>query len=108
MHTLTKRLKNEIKEIAEKLPVSYYEANAGIATTGKDLLKEGVKAFLGKPIEPDKVYTATEGWMFPVNHRRQLERAYTLMGKDGIVEYLKGQNELHHPKPLISFPSVQI
>lgn len=108
MHTLTKKLKQEIRDIAEKLPVSYYAGNAGIATVGKDLLKLGIKDYLGQPIQPDKVYTAKEGWMFPVNHRRQLERAYNLYGKGGIIEYLKGQNDLHNPPPLKSFPSVQI
>lgn len=107
MNQVTKNIAKEIKELAAKLPTSYYEAPAQSGVLGKELLKLDVKEFQGQPIDPKKFYTVKEDFLFPVNHNRQLRKAFELDGKNGIVEYVKGQNAIHRPQPLASFPSVQ-
>lgn len=105
---ITKRIKKEIDEVADQLPTSYYEAEASCYATGQQLLAQGLTEFNGKPIEPKKQYWITEGFLFPVNHNRQLRKAYEQSGKEGIIEYLKGQNAIHRPQPLTSIRSIQL
>lgn len=107
MNNKAKQIDKEIKELAAQMPVSYYEAPASCGVLGKDLMKQGVTEFKGESIDENKFYSVTEGWLFPVNHYRQMKKAYEQSGKDGLVEYVKGQNAIHRPKPLKSYPSVQ-
>lgn len=107
MHTLTKQVKKEIKELSERILPSFYEAPATTSVLGKDLIKEGCDTYQGKPIEANMVYSVKEGFQWLVNHRRQMEKAYELNGKQGIIDYMKDQNEIHRIKPetaLQSFP----
>lgn len=107
MNQVTKNIAKEIKELAAKLPVSYYEAPAESGVLGKELLKLDVNEYQGQPIDPKKFYSLKENFLFPVNHSRQMRKAFEQDGKNGIIEYLKLQNAIHRPQPLKSFQSVQ-
>ena len=106
MAIVTKSIKRELRIIAARIPASYYEANHKSWKTGKQLLSAGIKEHAGQPIKEDGKYLFQSTWQHPVNPVRQLQRAYEAKGKDGVIEYVKAQHELHrpHPMPVISAP----
>lgn len=105
---LTKQIKKEIAQIAQRLPVTLYEANAGVMYKGSQLLAMGMKEINGKAIDKDLSYALPEPWLYPVNHKRQLEKALLQSGKDGVLQYIRDVKELSTPKQLPTIQPIQI
>jgi len=95
---MDKKLKREIGQIAAKLAPSYYSADQKVLVMGSALINQGQTEHNGKPIDPNKQYWATVEYSYPVNHARRMIKAYIQSGNDGLVEYIKGQREIHEPK----------
>lgn len=102
---MNKKTTKEIKQIANTLLPSFYEANTKVFVSGQELLDQGETEWHRKPIEKDKKYLAVKKTAHKVNHFRQLKNLYESKGVNGLVEYVKMQGEIHGVKPPINLHS---
>lgn len=97
---MDKELKKQIGKLAAMLPVSYYSANQKVHMRGSECIKRGLTEHSGKPVEPTQKYWVVVEAYYPVNHHRQMMKAFKLNGNKGLGAYIDGQREIHglkHP-----------
>lgn len=99
---VTKKIRKEIGELAAKLLPSFYDVEEKVL--GEKLIKSNVfEDSEGNPIDPKKIYTLTVPRL--VNHKRRLCDMYKKYGKQGLVEYVKQQAEIHKARNPIDLHS---
>lgn len=83
---MKKKVLNELKDIASKLPVFKIRSKQGVKYSGEYLRSVNTYVIDGRQVDPDKTYT-----IFPlsdVNHYVNLKSIYEKEGMDGVVEYV--------------------
>lgn len=80
------------------MPVEVTQRQVGMKSTGEQLLERGIKEVEGEAVQKKAIYKGMATYQAPVNHLRQMKKAYDKKGVDGVVGYIDGVLERAEPK----------
>lgn len=96
MHKLTRKERELIRQLANQLPKTFYEANEVHNMKGSAILADNAidtSKFKG-PIHPEKMYVVNVPTKHYVNHNNRLITAFESGGMVAVDEYCQGVLEL--------------
>lgn len=96
---LTKADIKALRRIADRLPPCFVDVEVHRAVPGETLIRIDIKEVHGKPVRPDKTYTAKVSDRQFVDHLRRMKRIYESgKGMDGVQAYVDGVLDVNRKK----------
>lgn len=75
--------------IVKNLPEEKQVSKINSVLSGEDAILAGTNEIDGKEVNPEKEYTVTNHLIIPVNHKLRMKRAFSKLGKKGLIAYCK-------------------
>jgi hypothetical protein len=84
-----KKLKKQIKRLAETIPVVMSHCHEDHYVKGSELIEQGHKELPdGGSIDPEKMYKQKMPVVIARNHENRLKRIYQTHGREGVTHYI--------------------
>lgn len=90
----------QIRRIASGMPALSKRVMVGVRVDGAELIKNDIKQVQGKDVVASNQYRSKHHIEVPLNHNRQMKKAYYKFGAQGVNGYIHAVNNFVASQPI--------